>query len=179
MLVNGSPFYLGANFNLSPLDYTLENPQPMLPDTKWFKFQAVGRNTVGAFMKEMCENAGLTGQKFMNHSVRKRSITKLLHEGVEPNKIAKYSGHYNVQSINHYAVVSRKQQRQMSHILQTIPVEANQNQNPHALPSSQAAASNQLMQSNLSPPVIQGNEQSLVAQQYIKTQSPPRCLPVQ
>ena len=87
-------------------------------------------------MKCMGSTAGLT-EKFTNHSIRKRSITTLLHEGVDSNIIAQYSGHRNVASINNYAVASDEQQREMSHILQKIPC---QQSHSRALTSQQRPA---------------------------------------
>ena len=87
-------------------------------------------------MKCMGSTAGLT-EKFTNHSIRKRSITTLLHEGVDSNIIAQYSGHRNVASINNYAVASDEQQREMSHILQNIP---RQDSHTRALTSRQRPA---------------------------------------
>ena len=112
-----APFYLAINHGLSPTTFGKDFPQPE-GDRKWFKAQPIGPITLGGLMKKMVEKAGITGQKLTNHSVRKRGITTLLHEGVNACKIAQYSGHKNVQSINNYAVISRDQQREMSHILQ-------------------------------------------------------------
>ena len=93
----------------------------------WFKAQTLGDNSLRSMSPKMCQDAGIKGPNYTNHSVRKTGITKLLHENVPPTDIAQYSGHKNVASINNYATISTEQRKNISHILQ------------HAKPSNQLA----------------------------------------
>ncbi|CAC5422615.1 unnamed protein product [Mytilus coruscus] len=67
----------------------------------------------------MCEDGGIQGRK-SNHSVRKTTITALVHEDIPDTRIMQLSGHKNVQSINSYSSASIEQQKEMANILSKI-----------------------------------------------------------
>jgi integrase len=104
MLHDDSPFYLAINY------------KPATDINLWFKAQAMGSERLMKTMSRMAESAHLKG-RYTNHSVRKTMCTQLLHANVAPTNIIQLSGHKNVQSLNSYAVASKKQQRHMTNIL--------------------------------------------------------------
>ena len=71
--------------------------------------------------------------KISNHSARKTSIDTLLNNDVHPLHVVQLSGHKNIESLNHYHVASKDQQRHMSDILNQ---ETNFNISPPAMPSN-------------------------------------------
>ena len=83
------------------------------------KFVAIpmGERYLGNRMSTIAKEAGLVGH-FTNHSVRKTTITQLVHAGVHPTQVAQLSGHKNVSSINNYSAASVGQQKNMCSILQ-------------------------------------------------------------
>ncbi|CAG2204425.1 unnamed protein product [Mytilus edulis] len=70
----------------------------------WFTMQPLG---------------GLTGRK-VNHSVRKTTVSSLLHSNVEATTVMQLTGHKNVASVNEYSSASLQQQQTMSNILSDI-----------------------------------------------------------
>ena len=106
MFGESTPFYLAINNMI--VDKTNHKA--------WYKASALGKNRLGDFMKNMAQQAGIKG-RFVNHSVRKTSITNLLQAGVPPTLIKNISGHKNVSSISHYASASKAQVKQMNEIL--------------------------------------------------------------
>ncbi|CAC5387501.1 unnamed protein product [Mytilus coruscus] len=63
--------------------------------------------------------SGLTGRK-VNHSVRKTTVSSLLHPNVEATTVMQLTGHTNVASVNEYSSASLQQQQTMSNILSDI-----------------------------------------------------------
>ncbi|CAG2255616.1 unnamed protein product [Mytilus edulis] len=106
MVADDCPFYLGFSRQIKD-------------DGVWFSRQALGKNTLSSFVKKMCEDGGIQGRK-TNHSVRKTTITALVHEDIPDTRIMQLSGHKNVQSINSYSSASIEQQKEMSNILSKI-----------------------------------------------------------
>ena len=100
-----SPFYLAIKHNRRS------------SDDKWYKNAPLGEKELSKILKSICQNASIPGRK-TNHSVRKTTVSNLLHAGVAPNMITQLTGHANVNSINNYAVASKAQQQEMSNILQ-------------------------------------------------------------
>ena len=65
----------------------------------------------------MAEKAGLNAENLTNHSAWKRMIQKLNDHEVPPTHITQIPGHKNVQSLNNYSSLSKKQQRDISNIM--------------------------------------------------------------
>ena len=82
----------------------------------WFVNQAMGKNTIGAIVKNMCQEAGIQGRN-VNHSARKTAITTLVHAGIDNTLVQQHSGHKSLSSINNYSTASLKQQKKMSSVL--------------------------------------------------------------
>ena len=87
----------------------------------WYKNQPVGINSLKKYMKTMTENAGISGKKTTNHSARKTMITKLVQNDTNPLHVAQLTGHKNIKSLDSYSVASKKQQRDMSHLISGVP----------------------------------------------------------
>ncbi|XP_071135768.1 uncharacterized protein KIAA1958-like [Mytilus edulis] len=85
----------------------------------WFTMQPLGKNTLGDLAKKMSMKGGLTGRK-VNHSVRKTTVSSLLHSNVEATTVMQLTGHKNVASVNEYSSASLQQQQTMSNILSDI-----------------------------------------------------------
>ncbi|XP_052094661.1 uncharacterized protein LOC127730327 [Mytilus californianus] len=85
----------------------------------WFTMQPLGKNTLGDLAKKMSMKGGLTGRK-VNHSVRKTTVSSLLHSSVEATTVMQLTGHKNVASFNEYSSASLQQQQTMSNILSDI-----------------------------------------------------------
>ncbi|CAC5385929.1 unnamed protein product [Mytilus coruscus] len=85
----------------------------------WFTMQPLGKNTLGDLAKKMFMKGGLTGRK-VNHSVRKTTVSSLLHSNVEATTVMQLTGHKNVASVNEYSSASLQQQQTMSNILSDI-----------------------------------------------------------
>ena len=77
----------------------------------------MGSNKLNSLMKTMAEKAGLNAENLTNHSAWKRMIQKLNDHEVPPTHIIQIPGHKNVQSLNNYSSLSKKQQRDISYIM--------------------------------------------------------------
>ena len=178
MLQDDAPFYLAVNHNLNPKQYIFEGGQPTLWDKFWYKAGPLGPTELGKMMKKMCKMAQISGGKFTNHSLRKRSITTLLHEGIEPNKIAQFSGHKSLASINNYAVVSREQQREMSHILQpTGPNKRQRVRQQLTIPHTETSDSTAIIPSQCIPSNETQQHDQLIADPGAPVLQPPPTRP--
>ena len=100
-----SPFYLAVN------------SAGWMKGRNWFKQQAMGRNTLNDFMKNLCQSVGIPGRK-TNHSIRKTTVTRLMESHVPPTYVQKITGHKNVDSLKHYCQPSKRQHKEMLGILQ-------------------------------------------------------------
>ena len=116
---------------------------------------AMSYNSIGKIMCQVKEKAGLQGA-VKGHSVRKTSITKLLHKGVAPVLIAQLSGHKDLNSLNSYGTASEAQQHDMSDMLQGVerPPRSLASRNApstSSAPSSAAGSAGQLAQAHSHP----------------------------
>ena len=100
-------------------------PQEKIVSNTWYYNRPLGKNKLGEFLSN---TASILGQesnssrsKISNHSARKTSITTLLNNNVHPLHVMQLSGHKNIESLNHYNVASKQQQRNMSNILNHAP----------------------------------------------------------
>ncbi|XP_031554010.1 uncharacterized protein LOC116291027 [Actinia tenebrosa] len=103
-----APFYLAIN-----------NCSKQGTGKPWFKKNAVGVNKLNGLMKTMAEKAGIstTQLNLANHSGRKTMMQTLTKKNIPPTDIIQLSGHKNLQSVNNYAIMSEKQQIEMSRTL--------------------------------------------------------------
>ena len=117
-LAKDSPFFLAMI------------PEARINSSVWFYNKPLGKNKLGEFLshaKSILGESFASRSKIANHSARKTSITKLLHNNVHPIHVVQLTGHKNYESLNHYNVVSPDQQREMSSIISgnSIPVASN------------------------------------------------------
>ena len=59
--------------------------------------------------------------KTTNHSARKTMITKLVENDTNPLHVAQLTGHKNIKSLDSHSIASKKQQRDMSHLISGVP----------------------------------------------------------
>ena len=109
-----SPFFLSVNQNWQKTNV-------------WYKNAPLGKNSIGKFLSQAAERAGLPPQnkKVANHSVRKTGIGRLLDAGTPENFVCQLTGHKNLQSLSSYKSASLHHQRSMSDVL--LRSEANEN----------------------------------------------------
>ena len=69
-------------------------------------------------MKEMSNDAKITGRK-TNHSLRATGASELYHAGVPEKIIQEPTGHLSLTGLRNYERTSDKQQKAVSHILQS------------------------------------------------------------
>lgn len=98
------------NYSDAPF-YLASIPRPASPI--WYKKQPLGKHSLGSFMKEMTQAAGIDG-RFTNHSARRTMISTLRKENVEPLNIIALAGQRNLKSLDSYSEASEEQQHLMS-----------------------------------------------------------------
>ena len=97
----------------------------------------------------MTENAGISGNK-TNHSARKTMITKLVEKDTNPLHVAQLTGHKNLKSIDSYAVASKTQHKQMSHVISGSssshgPLKSISSSSSHEFPEMQITGNNTIL----------------------------------
>ena len=96
-----SPFYLCINH------------KRRAEDPIWYMNAPLGKNTIGKFMKNACQEAGVAGQK-TNHSARKTCVKRALEAGCPREYVAQLTGHRSVQSLENYVEADISVQEAMS-----------------------------------------------------------------
>ncbi len=69
--------------------FVLKRPLP----NGWYSDNQVGQNTLQKIVKTLCEKAGLSGEKFCNHSLRATCATRMYQARVEEQVIQQFTGH--------------------------------------------------------------------------------------
>ncbi len=69
--------------------YTLKRPKP----NQWYSDNQLGQNALAKIIKTLCDKAGLTGEKFCNHSLRATCATRMYQAGVDEQLIQTFTGH--------------------------------------------------------------------------------------
>ena len=98
-------------FYLTPLP-----KKPIDPSQPWYSTTPVGRNQLNAMLREMCQEAGLSG-KFTNHSLRAYGATTLFQAGVPEKLIQQRTGHRCIESLRRYERTSESQLANISSII--------------------------------------------------------------
>ena len=116
MLEADAPFYLAINHRRKPNDKV------------WCLHRPLGKNEFGKFLKDTFAAAKLDDtnkKKVSNHFVRKirktTNVGRLFEADVQPNFVAKLSGHKNLKSLDNYHSASLKRQREISAVLNRGP----------------------------------------------------------
>ena len=84
----------------------------------WYFSKPLGKNSVGEFMskaRKILENN--SSGKISNHSARKRTITNLLNQEINPLHVQQISGHKKLESLNSYHTASLSQQKKISNAI--------------------------------------------------------------
>ena len=84
----------------------------------WFLAKPVGKNFLGKMVTEISNDAKITGRK-TNHSLRATGASELYHAGVPEKIIQERTGHLSLTGLRNYECTSDKQQKAVSHILQS------------------------------------------------------------
>ncbi len=69
--------------------FSLKRPMPNV----WYSDNQVGQNTLQKIVKSLCDKAGLSGEKFCNHSLRVTCATRMYQAGVDEQVIQQFTGH--------------------------------------------------------------------------------------
>ena len=99
--------YEKDNFYLTPLPTKPEDAKP------WFTSTPIGRNRLGALMKEMCQEAAIVG-KYSNHSLR---ATTMFQAGVSEKLIQQRTGHRSIEGLRRYERTSETQLVDISNVV--------------------------------------------------------------
>ena len=106
-------------------------PSHKISSVTWYYKRPLGKNKIGEFLsytESILGHSTTSRSKISNHSTRKTSITALLNNNFHPPPpppplhVMQLSGHKTIESLNHYNVASKDQQRKMSNILNIAPV---------------------------------------------------------
>ena len=102
------------NFYLQPIAKVKDPAQP------WFTTVPVGRNVLSKMVKNICEDARVSGQK-TNHSLRATGATEMYHTGVPEKVIQERTGYLYLSldfvSTSEQVVSSNAQSNEYSHLV--------------------------------------------------------------
>ena len=87
---------------------------PVLANAPWFKNQAIGKNTLGTFVKDMFEEGGICGKT--NHSLRATGVTEMYLAGVPEKVIQERTGHRSLEGLRAYERNTLEQHQTFSNI---------------------------------------------------------------
>ena len=90
--------------------------KPIHPSKPWYTTTPVGRNRLNVMLKEMCQEAGLSG-KFTNHSLRAYGATTLFQAGVAEKLIQQRTGHKSLDALRQYERTSESQLADISTVI--------------------------------------------------------------
>jgi len=89
---------------------------PSSPNAPWFSNVPVGKNKFNVITKEMCGEAGITGN-FTNHSLCAYGATTFFHAGVSEKLIQQRTGHRSLDALRQYEWTSEAQLVDISNIM--------------------------------------------------------------
>ena len=89
---------------------------PLDSDAPWFSSVPIGKNKLNGLLKEMCAEAGITGN-FTNHSLRAYGATTLFQSGVSEKLIQQQTGHRSTDALRQYERTSESQLVEVSNIM--------------------------------------------------------------
>ena len=98
--VNSFKLYLTKLTDLPDLFQT-PNSKYKKPTDNWYKSSPVGENTIGKFLKQISENAGLS-VIYTNHSIRGTTATAMHKLGYSLHDISQVTKHKNIESLKCY-----------------------------------------------------------------------------
>ena len=74
---------------------------PTDPSKPWFANIPVGRNRLDSMLKEMCQQAGISGT-FTNHSLRAYGAITMFNAGVSQKLVQERTGHRSLKALHQY-----------------------------------------------------------------------------
>ena len=82
----------------------------LIPATKisngiWYTKRPIGKNFLSKFVRKMCTNAGVNGNK-TNHSLRATCVTRLYESQLDEQLIMERTGHHSVTGVRCYKQTS-------------------------------------------------------------------------
>ena len=98
--VNSFKLYISK---LTKLECFFQAPNPYYnkPSDCWYKASPVGKNMIGKFLKQICENSGLT-RIYSNHCIRGTTATAMHKSGYSLHDIPQITKHKNLESLKCY-----------------------------------------------------------------------------
>ena len=97
-------------------------PLPCKPQDQsmpWYSAVPVGKNQLGAMLKEMCQEAGVLG-KYSSHNLRAGGATTIYQAGVPEKLIQERTGHRSIDGLRHYERTSEAQPADTSNVVANI-----------------------------------------------------------
>lgn len=98
-------------FYLKPLSRLPSNPS--LP---WFTKSPIGKNRLSEMLKEMCKDAGISGN-FTNHSLRAYGASTLFQAGCNEKLSQQRTGHRSIDVLRQYERTSHSQLLDVSNVM--------------------------------------------------------------
>ena len=87
---------------LSEIDNFFQTPNPYFKSTgQWYKATPVDENTIGKFLKKICENSGIN-MIYTNHCLRGMTATAMHKSGYSLHDITQVTKHKNLESLKSY-----------------------------------------------------------------------------
>ena len=86
----------------------------------WYTSVAIGKNPLSKMLKNMCEEAGIPGNK-TNHSLRAYAASKLFNAGVPEKVIQDRTGHRSLDGPRKYERISEQQKEAACKVLSLRP----------------------------------------------------------
>ena len=112
-------FYLSKCPRPAKTDAFYLRPLPKIPnnhDSPWFSSVPLGKNKLAQFVKDMCNEANVGGNK-TNHSLRATGATAMFSAGVPEKLIKSVTGHKSTKALKIYERPTVEQQQAVSKVL--------------------------------------------------------------
>ena len=93
-------------------------PKSKIPadnDSPWYEAVAIGKNSLGAFVKEICKDGGLPPRS--NHSLRATGATTMFQANVPEKIIQSTTGHRCIDGLRRYERISTEQHQALSRVM--------------------------------------------------------------
>ena len=90
--------------------------KPKDQDAPWFSPVAIGRNKLAQFVKDMCKEANISGDK-TNHSLRATGATAMFAAGVPEKLVKGVTGHKSKKALEAYERPTVQQGQAVSKVL--------------------------------------------------------------
>lgn len=81
----------------------------------WYEAVAIGKNSLGAFVKDICKDGGLPPRS--NHSLRATGATTMFQANVPEKIIQTTTGHRSIDGLRRYERISTEQHQALSRVM--------------------------------------------------------------